>query len=235
MFGRRDFESRFAVGEIINSGGPRSKLEIKDILDRWVVVVPILSRDKAPVRLNYEQLDAVIDGFDEIDPKRIEPTIQPVLKKRGLKQHTTENYIYGFAREYRSRSEQMRLRQQQELPDILPEEIPNTSTVKEGAKKVITVNAYERDPAARARCIAKWGTRCDVCWFNFGKTYGELGEGFIHVHHLKPLSEIKQEYDLNPLADLRPVCPNCHAMLHRKKAVLSIEELREILKNQLPQ
>lgn len=113
----------------------------------------------------------------------------------------------------------------------LPEEIPADIDLIEGAKKSITVNAYERDRTARVRCIAHWGLACVVCGFDFRRRYGELGEGFIHVHHLKPLSEIGQEYRLDPVADLRPVCPNCHAMLHRGEQVLRIEQLRQLLQS----
>jgi 5-methylcytosine-specific restriction protein A len=102
-------------------------------------------------------------------------------------------------------------------------------TLPEGAKKSIVVNAYERNPKAREECVQHYGTDCVVCGFNFGVAFGELGEGFIHVHHLTPLSSIGESYDVNPIQDLRPVCPNCHAMLHRKK-VLSIEELIAIRK-----
>ena len=59
--------------------------------------------------------------------------------------------------------------------------------------------------------------------------YGKIGEGFIHVHHLLELSVIKKEYKVDPINDLRPVCPNCHAMLHRKKPAYSIEELRNVI------
>ena len=63
----------------------------------------------------------------------------------------------------------------------------------------------------------------------FGIIYGVIGDGYIHVHHLRALSEIREEYVVDPKIDLRPVCPNCHAMLHRRKPMLSIEELKEIL------
>jgi 5-methylcytosine-specific restriction protein A len=68
-----------------------------------------------------------------------------------------------------------------------------------------------------------------VCGFDFATQYGELGAGFIHVHHLRPLGEIGQEYELNPIIDLRPVCPNCHAMLHSGESTLDIEALQEIM------
>jgi hypothetical protein len=113
---------------------------------------------------------------------------------------------------------------------VLPEEIPVDTKLIEGAKKTITVNAYERDRTARLRCTAHWGVTCVVCGFDFRRQYGDLGDGFIHVHHLKPLADIGQEYSLDPVADLRPVCPNCHAMLHRGSKVLGIEELRSLLR-----
>ncbi|WP_175752305.1 HNH endonuclease [Burkholderia anthina] len=70
---------------------------------------------------------------------------------------------------------------------------------------------------------------CVVCAFDFGTKYGALGEGFIHVHHLRPLSQIKEEHEVDPIADLRPVCPNCHAMLHRGSRVLTVEELKQLI------
>ncbi|MBK7495215.1 MAG: HNH endonuclease [Candidatus Omnitrophica bacterium] len=78
-------------------------------------------------------------------------------------------------------------------------------------------------------CSRVHGLDCTVCGLNFEARYGELGKGFIHVHHLKPLALTDGEYELNPVADLRPVCPNCHAMLHRPEQTLSIEELRATL------
>lgn len=112
-----------------------------------------------------------------------------------------------------------------------PEEIVPHISVFEGAKTRVMVNRYERDPIARSRCIQKWGTMCVVCSFSFSRTYGKIGEGFIHVHHLIPLSSIRAEYEMVPERDLRPVCPNCHAMLHRREPSYSIEELRRVLES----
>lgn len=114
--------------------------------------------------------------------------------------------------------------------DILPDEIAEPDRVIEGAKKQITVNAFERDASARLKCIAKWGSVCTVCDFDFGEVYGSLGAGYIHVHHLKPLSEIGESYTLDPINDLRPVCPNCHAMLHRSSPAMTPEELKKALR-----
>lgn len=61
--------------------------------------------------------------------------------------------------------------------------------------------------------------------------YGELGKEFIHVHHIVPLHEIKETYKVDYRKDLGPICPNCHAMLHRKidDRTLDIAELKEII------
>ena len=108
-----------------------------------------------------------------------------------------------------------------------PDEITDDETLNEGAKKQITVNAYERNSQARAKCIEHHGLDCKICGFNFAKVYGAIGEGYIHVHHIKPLSEIGENYEVDPLNDLIPVCPNCHAMLHRQKPAYRINELKE--------
>jgi predicted restriction endonuclease len=107
----------------------------------------------------------------------------------------------------------------------------------EGGKTRVVVNRYERDALARKQCIEIFGAKCSVCGFDFLKRYGDIGKGFIHVHHLKPLSMIKKEYRVNPRDDLRPVCPNCHEMLHtRNPEPLSIQELQALLlpENRLP-
>jgi 5-methylcytosine-specific restriction protein A len=115
----------------------------------------------------------------------------------------------------------------------LPEELlqQGESSYPEGMKKIILVNKYERNPDARKKCLSYYGTVCSVCHFDFEKVYGKLGKGYIHVHHLTPLSCIGKEYNLDPIRDLRPICPNCHAMIHRGDIVLGIEELRENMQN----
>jgi|ERR1700734_3962751 len=53
--------------------------------------------------------------------------------------------------------------------------------------------------------------------------------GFIHVHHLRQLSDIRKEYLVDPIKDLRPVCPNCHAVLHLRNPAYSIEDVLAFL------
>jgi 5-methylcytosine-specific restriction enzyme A len=112
---------------------------------------------------------------------------------------------------------------------IFPDEVDESEVLREGTVYKVSVNAYERNPQARQKCIDYYGAHCDACKFDFSEHYGELGEGFIHVHHLRPISEIGDEYEIDPVKDLRPVCPNCHAMIHRRSPPYSIEEIRMIL------
>lgn len=109
-----------------------------------------------------------------------------------------------------------------------PEQISDDSFLKEGAKKQIQINVFERDPKARQQCIDHYGLSCTVCNFHFELAYGQLAKGYIHVHHLTPLSEINEEYVVNPIEDLRPVCPNCHAMLHQKGVPSGIDGIHQI-------
>ena len=80
----------------------------------------------------------------------------------------------------------------------------------EGKSKQIFVNVYERNN-------------------DFGLKYPSIGNGFIHVHHLKMVSEINSEYKVNPISDLIPVCPNCHAMIHQRKIPYTISEMKKII------
>lgn len=111
----------------------------------------------------------------------------------------------------------------------------SADTIKcfEGAKITVEVNRYERNPLIRQKCIDYYGCYCQVCGIDFEKVYGEVGIGFIHVHHIIPLSEIGERYHPDPRKDLIPVCPNCHAMLHRKvgNKNIDVEELRKKFKN----
>ncbi len=108
-------------------------------------------------------------------------------------------------------------------------EVPSEDSFPEGAVARVSVNVYERNGRARSACLKHYGFACTVCAFDFEKQFGPLGRGFIHVHHVIQLSEIKRSYKVDPIRDLRPVCPNCHEMLHRSHPTLSVEHLKEIL------
>jgi 5-methylcytosine-specific restriction protein A len=107
-----------------------------------------------------------------------------------------------------------------------PTGFETVQTYIEGGASQILQTRYERNQHARTACLEMYGYSCSICKFDFEERFGDLGRGFIHVHHLTQLSTVGNRYEVNPVKDLRPVCPNCHAMLHRKNPPLTIEELK---------
>lgn len=109
------------------------------------------------------------------------------------------------------------------------EEMAPDEPLVEGACFTVKVSAFERNPVARQKCVAHYGGSCTVCGFNFGAAYGGSADGYVHVHHLKPLASIGEEYVIDPIKDLRPVCPSCHAVIHLRQPPYSIEEVKIML------
>lgn len=114
--------------------------------------------------------------------------------------------------------------------NLYPEIVAIDPALYEGKATQVFVNAYERNTVARRICIEHYGAACCICGFDFGDRFGEIGQGFIHVHHLVEVASIGKEYKVDPIEDLRPVCPNCHAMLHRRRPPYSIQEIQGIFK-----
>lgn len=108
-------------------------------------------------------------------------------------------------------------------------EIESSSPLTEGLMKQVFVNRYERNRKARSICISHYGAKCMICGFDFEEVYGPIGKNKIHVHHVTPIAKMGGNYKVNPLSDLRPVCPNCHTIIHSKYKPFTIEEVKEIL------
>jgi 5-methylcytosine-specific restriction protein A len=128
------------------------------------------------------------------------------------------------------------------LLSLLPLDEANTEDLAlfetglpEGAKVRIEVNRYERSPINRAACIAAHGAHCKACTLDFGVFYGVLGEGYIVVHHVTPVSAMGGSYIVDPIVDLVPLCANCHAMVHRHDPPIPVEELRSMIEHRRSQ
>ncbi len=103
-------------------------------------------------------------------------------------------------------------------------------SAKEGNPKLKFVTTYERNPVYRKAALLIHGYHCKACGFEFGSFYGEYAHGFIHVHHINPVSQLEIPTAINPVTDLVPVCANCHAVIHRRKEkTLTVDELREMI------
>jgi 5-methylcytosine-specific restriction protein A len=115
--------------------------------------------------------------------------------------------------------------------ELAENEIATAELFLEGRPRQFVLNHYERNRAARQACINHYGPRCVCCDCEFGLRYGPAADGLIHVHHLTPISELGESYVVDPVNDLRPVCPNCHGIIHSNSPPYSIEAVREMVQN----
>jgi hypothetical protein len=99
---------------------------------------------------------------------------------------------------------------------------------QEGERDNSLASKVERSAKNRALCIAINGYDCQVCGLKMDSKYGSLAEGFIHVHHIESIAAAGPRW-IDPSRDLITVCPNCHAMLHRRNPPLLPQELRNII------
>lgn len=116
----------------------------------------------------------------------------------------------------------------EDADDAEPEK--NTPFLREGSKQSKLVSVYERNSRARSQCISHYGPVCTICGFDFEKIYGSIGKGYIHVHHVVPIASISESYIIDPINDLRPLCANCHAMVHSKWPPYEINEIATQIK-----
>lgn len=124
------------------------------------------------------------------------------------------------------------LQDEAEYENSIPD-VDNLEIVSEGHHQLVAHYRRERNrqivQKKKQQVLSETGTlECEVCGFDFGKTYGERGKEFCEVHHKIPLSEATDVVKTK-LSDLAIVCSNCHRMIHRKQPALAIEELQELL------
>jgi 5-methylcytosine-specific restriction protein A len=183
----------------------------------------------AKAMLNKKAAGGITEGFLKlVDANKPELSVESIIllpQFRGM-----------FSQEERETAE-IRLRQYfgnlgpQQIRNsiVYPDDLAERDDYCEGAVAKVLVNRYERNASARAASIEKHGARCKICSLRFQDFYGDIGKDFIHVHHVRPMATIRKEYKLNPETDLVPVCPNCHAMLHKREPPFSVHELKELL------
>lgn len=99
----------------------------------------------------------------------------------------------------------------------------------EGRPVSFLTTRYERDKNARRACIAHHGYACAACGFDFGVVYGEIAAHYIQVHHLNPVAALGQVTAVDPVTDMRPLCANCHAVVHLKHPPYTIEQVKSFI------
>ncbi|MGE0823080.1 MAG: HNH endonuclease [Candidatus Binatia bacterium] len=109
------------------------------------------------------------------------------------------------------------------------EELSTIGLMTEKHAIKVYVNRYERSASARALCLAHHGMTCAACSTLMSDVYGSAADNLIHVHHLTPLAGIPEGFQIDPVKDLRPVCPNCHAVIHSRHPPYSVEEVAQMI------
>lgn len=227
----RQGNSKYSIGDIvyIYCTSPIQRV-------RYKCRVTALDKNSSEIRddkdywINKEEYEKSLDGkffnlelIEEVDSEKLS---LPFLQEHGLKaapqgpiklNEALEPYISSI---FSTAND-----------EYFPETIESSPEIFEGIKKQVSVNKYERSSIARAKCIEAHGHSCKICNFNFEETYGELGKEFIHVHHITPIHSIGKNYKIDYVNDLIPVCPNCHAMLHRQinGKYYSVSELTKLV------
>lgn len=212
------------------------KIEVDDIVyiyashtDRKITHKCIVEKVNVPKQeIVYDNNYVLSSKFDNSYQER-----KNYINLRMIEELNKEELNYDQLIKHGLKTTQSMSRMSEELIKYI-EEICNADDMQyyeekecfeEGKTKQVFVNSFERNKRARQECINYYGEyKCQICGFNFEKVYGEIGKDFIEVHHKVPLSEIGNNYIVNPKNDLLPVCPNCHAMLHRKLNGKAINE-----------
>lgn len=117
----------------------------------------------------------------------------------------------------------------EEEPGAIGDAADDIIGLPEGAKTRIEVNRYERDRRNRAAALSIHGFGCKACDLNMADRYGDAATGLIEVHHVTPVSVLGEGYVIDPIRDLVPLCPNCHAVTHRRTPPFSVGEVREMM------
>lgn len=108
-------------------------------------------------------------------------------------------------------------------------QMPDVVGLPEGARCRVEVNRYERDRRNRAAALAIHGYQCKACDLDMSHKYGSDAVGLIEVHHVTPVSMVGPNYIVDPKSDLVPLCPNCHAVVHRRSPPFTVGEVRKML------
>ncbi len=213
----KEFKSYFDIENL--KIGEKKEIQIKYFGEVMSAHFEIINLDRARLMWGKELREIICSRFPEtydyFKDGHIEEITFPELKLKKL--HKGQIYELSFIDE-----EKIFLDIQSEIEES------NDSLVNlEGNLVSYYGKRYERNHDNRKRAIEIHGLECKICGFNFEKVYGEIGRGYIEIHHINPLYMKKEEHEVNPETDLIPVCSNCHKMLHRdKNKILSIQELK---------
>lgn len=202
-----DRELRFApsrfIGYIDNKLDKHSASDEKDGRETNKVIIKILEAKPLPNdKLNEKYLEYCI-----------ELGIQPL-----------EKGSFGVPRKFWQLDLAKEFENNEDLTDEFPEGkiVERTHKARERNRQVISL-AKEKFKKQNGRLF------CQVCGFDFEKTYGLIGKDFVEGHHTIAVSDMTPEHRTK-IEDIALLCSNCHRMVHKKRPWLTMKNLDELLK-----
>lgn len=215
----KQWAAMFKVGNVLRTAFRNRRFKIGEFTRTAIRVVPLDRKKQAPVSLTYSRLNKLASAVEEVERRvgegeRLTKVVNEVWARgpaRLASEHQNESQYWAMVLELRVRG----------APDP-------TSSALEGRRSEYTLSKVERDPVLRRKCIERNGARCAACGFDFLKSYGEIGRGYIQVHHVKPLSGGLRRTSVD---DLIPMCANCHVIVHRRTPPFSVKQVRKLLKS----
>jgi 5-methylcytosine-specific restriction enzyme A len=223
---KSEVESIFSIGDLVTSGGGKSKFHITSIDDNSVRIAPPGARNK--FKLGYDKLTVVVNSFSSVDENRIEHSVGKLLARHGLREVTTESYLFGFAREYLSRKRQTSVlptdvptlddlglelekeiaRSRQSSSEQRRERLRDAPKIPE--KVAVTTTAFRRNSDVIVEVLARADGICESCSRRAPFKRRSDGSPYLEVHHRVPLSSGGEDTVTNAIA----LCPNCHRAAH---------------------
>ena len=172
--------------------------------------------------------------------RRFDPDYSGKGLERGGKDESAVWELYASNKDELTRVSDA-IRDLVSLNDTLPQIegiLPDEQEAEEGRVLTRLHRFRERDPAIVGRKKQRTlkeqkALACEGCQFDFEKSYGDRGHGFIECHHTKPLSELSSQGGTTKISDLSLVCSNCHRMIHKSRPWLSIAQLQDLVKQSL--
>ena len=167
----------------------------------------------------------VKNGFIKRDIKAGSPLFITDKGKQYLLEHQFEmNYLLTNDFAYNDIKENLK---KIESEKVKMKTFDENFIIAEGFKKVTEKAVYERSKKLRNFAIEYYTVNgrinCNCCNFNFQDFYGNIGQGFIEIHHIKPIFQYEENLNdtmIKAVTNLIPVCSNCHRMIHRSRKQL---------------
>ena len=183
--------------------------------------------DKQKIITSKDQTTSIENNYDKIIKSKCEnllSKIPPELQNR--KSVSIKNYIK------RSILEDEEILKKIYTDEVNIDEVLDNISVKE-EKRIANHISYEgRLNYSDKRKLKKvLGDTCCACGIKMSDIYGDIGNGYIELHHKIPYSEmVENDTRILTQSDFCVLCPNCHKMVHKLDDAGDIELLSSIVK-----